>query len=99
MIRKLLLGLLFTATLAGATNAAPVLRAEVTVSAPVVTIADMFDDAGALGEQALFRAPEPGTSGIVSVEAVRQAAALVGLTQFSSDGVLRVRVARAAAVI
>ncbi len=99
MIRKLFSALILAALPITVAEAAPVLRAEVTVRAPVVTVADMFDDAGSLAEQPLFRAPEPGTSGIVSVEAVRQAAALIGLTQFSSDGVLRVRVARAAALI
>ena len=43
--------------------AAPVLRADITVSAPVVTVGDMFEDAGVLAEQPLFRSPLPGTTG------------------------------------
>ena len=82
--------------LATAAQAAPVLRSEVTVNHPIVTVGDMFDDAGLLAEKAMFRAPSPGTSGTVSLEAVRAAAAAVGLSDYDAEGVLRVRVARAA---
>lgn len=94
--------LTFLAALIAATSAAqaePMLRSEVTVSAPIVTVGDMFDDAGALAERALFRAPAPGTTGTVSLDAVRQAATIVGLTDYVSEGVLRVRVARAATLV
>ncbi|MHB1111414.1 MAG: flagellar basal body P-ring formation chaperone FlgA, partial [Devosia sp.] len=63
------------------------------------TVGDMFEDAGALAEKALFRAPLPGTTGMVSLDAVRQAAALVGLTEFENEGVARVRVARASSIV
>src|SRR5688572_15464961 len=82
--------------LATAAHAAPVLRSEVTVNHPIVTVGDMFDDAGLLAEKAMFRAPSPGTTGTVSLEAVRAAAAAVGLSDYNAEGVLRVRVARAA---
>jgi flagella basal body P-ring formation protein FlgA len=85
--------------LAGSAFAAPSLRADVTVTSEIVTVGDMFDDAGAFAELALFRAPQPGTTGIVSLEAVRRAGALVGLTEFENVGVARVRVARAATVV
>ena len=45
--------------------AAPVLRAEVSVTAPIVTVGDMFADAGAMADTPLFRAPKPGTTGMV----------------------------------
>lgn len=76
--------------------AVPVLRAEVTVADPIVTVGDMFDDAGDLAATPLFRAPAPGTTGIVSLDAVRQAASLAGLTDYDADTVARVRVARSA---
>lgn len=79
--------------------AAPVLKSEVSVNHPIVTIGDMFDDAGLLAETALFRAPAPGTIGMVSLEAVRAAAARVGLDDYLSEGVLSVKVERRAAVI
>jgi flagella basal body P-ring formation protein FlgA len=84
---------------ATAAFAAPVLRSEVTVAAPVVTVGDMFEDAGSLAEKAMFLAPAPGTTGTVTLDAVRQAASIVGLTDYVTDGVLRVRVARAATVV
>lgn len=88
--------LAFAATSA---QAAPVLRSEVTVVHEIVTVGDMFEDAGELADKALFRAPAPGTAGTVSLEAVRQAVGLVGLTDYVSDGVVQVHVARAATVI
>jgi flagella basal body P-ring formation protein FlgA len=85
--------------IASAAGATPILRSEVTVISPIVTVGDMFDDAGAFAEQALFRAPAPGTIGTVSLEAVRLAARLVGLSDYDSEGVLRVRVTRAGKVV
>lgn len=96
---KLVLALVF-ATLGVATaEAAPTLRADVTVISEIVTVGDMFDNAGPLAERALFRAPLPGTTGVVSLDAVREAARLVGLTEFDNEGVARVRVARASAIV
>lgn len=89
----------FLAALAGSALAAPVLKSEVTVSGAIVTVGDMFDDAGDLATQPMFRAPAPGTTGTVTLEAVKQAADLVGLGEYQADGVLRVRVARAATVV
>jgi flagella basal body P-ring formation protein FlgA len=76
-----------------------VLKAEVSVNHPVITVGDMFEDAGLLAERALFRAPEPGTTGIVSLEAVRAAAAKAGLSDYAQDGLLSVRVERRATVV
>jgi flagella basal body P-ring formation protein FlgA len=95
----MLLSLFLSLALIGVAAAAPVLKSEVMVPAPVVTVGDMFTNAGSLAEQPLFRAPAPGTSGVVSVEAVRQAAALVGLDEFASGDVLRVRVSRDATIV
>ncbi len=98
-MRQFILPALFT-VLAGSTAfAAPVLRAEVSVNHPVVTVGDMFEDAGLLAERALFRAPAPGTTGIVSLEAIRAAALKAGLTDYTQDGLLNVRVERRATVV
>jgi flagella basal body P-ring formation protein FlgA len=99
MNNKLVLALAFALTTLGVAQAAPVLRADITVISEIVTVGDMFDDAGALAEKALFRAPLPGTTGMVSLDAVREAARLVGLIEFDNEGVARVRVARAAAIV
>lgn len=92
----ILAALILSAT---AAQAAPTLRSEVVVTHQVVTVGDMFEDAGDLAEKALFLAPAPGKTGTVTLEAVQQAAALVGLTDYASDGVLRVRVSRASALV
>lgn len=88
--------LLLTGTPASAT---PVLRGDITVNKAVVTIGDMFDDAGALAEAGIFMAPKPGTTGIVPLAEVKRAAALVGLTDFENVGFTRVRVARASTTV
>ncbi len=80
-------------------QAAPILKADVTVVSEIVTVGDMFEDAGALAEKALFRAPLPGTTGMVSLGAVKDAAALVGLDDFVNQGVARVRVSRASTIV
>ena len=98
-MNKLILPALFAMLSATTAFAAPVLKAEVSVNHPVVTVGDMFDDAGLLAETALFRAPAPGTAGMVSLEAVRAAATRAGLDDYLSDGVLAVKVERRAAVI
>ncbi|MBJ3783924.1 flagellar basal body P-ring formation chaperone FlgA [Devosia sediminis] len=86
-------------TIAMPAFAAPVLKAEITISGPVVTVGDMFDDAGMLAEQPLFRAPMPGTTGNVDLTAIRSAAARVGLTRFEANGLVQVQVSRAASVV
>jgi flagella basal body P-ring formation protein FlgA len=84
---------------ATAASAAPALRGEVTVTNAIVTVGDMFTDAGDLAGTPMFRSPAPGTTGTVTLDAVRQAAGLAGLTDYTADGILRVRVVRAATVI
>lgn len=85
--------------LTSAAFAAPVLRAEVVVSAPLVTVGDMFEDAGAIAETALFRAPSPGTSGMVALDAVTAALARIGVADFEAGALTGVRVTRAASVV
>lgn len=85
--------------LSGAAWAAPVLKSDIVVTAPIVTIGDMFDAAGPVAEQPLFRAPNPGTSGMVSVTDIVAALARIGIEEFETGGLDGVRVSRAAAVI
>lgn len=83
----------------GCAFAAPVLKSDIVVRAPVVTVGDMFEDAGLLAEQPLFRSPLPGTTGNVDLSAVRTAAARIGLTHFEVNGLSRVSVSRAASLV
>lgn len=79
--------------------AAPVLKADIVVSAPIVTVGDMFDAAGAAAELALFRAPDLGTSGTVNITAISAALERVGIADFDSSGLDAIRVTRAATII
>jgi flagella basal body P-ring formation protein FlgA len=101
MKNLLVSSLALTAALAlsPATLAAPALRANVTVKAAVVTVGDMFADAGLLAEKGLFRAPAPGTAGNVSLADIRAAAARAGLTDFDTEGLASVQVARAGVAV
>jgi len=83
----------------GTALAAPALKAEIIVASAVVTVGDMFEGAGAKAEEALFRAPAPGSAGTVSLEDIRAAAAKIGLTEFSAEGISAVRVARTGTVV
>ncbi|WP_374620250.1 flagellar basal body P-ring formation chaperone FlgA [Devosia sp.] len=95
----LTLPLVATLLLTSIATAAPMLRAEVSVVGEVVTVGDMFDGAGLLAERALFRAPAPGTSGLVGLDAIRRAAARAGLAEYSEEGVMAVRVERQVSVV
>ena len=79
--------------------AAPVLKPQVDIAAAVVTVGDMFTDAGTLAEQSLFLAPAPGTTGLVSIADVRLAAAKAGIVDFDDQGATAVRVSRLATIV
>jgi len=90
---------LLTSALIGALSitagfAAPTLKANVTVHSKVVTVGDMFDDAGMLAEEGLFRAPAPGTVGAVTLPSIKLAAQRVGIDSFDAQGITHVRVER-----
>lgn len=74
--------------------AMPALKANVVVNTSIVTVADLFDNAGELAETAIFRAPAPGTAGEVSIEMVRLAADRIGLRDFETYGLSTINVAR-----
>lgn len=99
MILRPTLAALSALLLANTAWAAPVLRAEAVVASPLVTVGDMFDDAGALADTALFRAPAPGTSGMVDLGAVTAALARVGITDFDAQGLAATRVTREASIV
>ena len=73
----------------------PLLKPEVEISSELVTLGDLFDNAGILAEKAVFRAPDIGTWGNVSAGEVARAARLAGLEQFDLAGLTEVRVVRA----
>lgn len=99
MIKQFSVALLLVALTAGGTSAAPVLKPDVQVVGPLVTVGDMFDDAGALAGTALFRAPAPGTSGVVNLDTIRDAAGRIGLVNYDAGGLSATTVSRAASLV
>jgi flagella basal body P-ring formation protein FlgA len=99
MTKRPLLATLATLLLTSAAFATPVLKADIMVSAAVVTVGDMFDNAGLAAEDPLFRAPLPGTTGVVPLADVTAAAARIGIEAFDANGLQAIRVSRAAAVV
>lgn len=81
--------------LATTAQAEPMLRGDVTVDAAIVTVGDLFDGAGLLAETAVFRAPAPGTSGVLSLQDITAAVQAAGIETFQPSGFERIRVARA----
>jgi flagella basal body P-ring formation protein FlgA len=98
MLRTALSIFAFT-LLATAAGAAPLLKSDIVVNAAVVTLGDMFDDAGLMAEQPLFRAPEPGTTGQVSLAEIDAALGRAGIALFDANGLESVRVSRAATIV
>lgn len=95
ILRSALVFLLLTST----ALAAPVLKRDITVTGAVVTVGDMFEDAGIAAESPLFRAPRPGTSGVVQLSDIRAATARIGIEAIDPNGLDAVRVSRAAAIV
>ena len=90
----------FATLLLGATAlAAPVLKGDIVVTAGIVTVGDMFDQPGAIAQDALFLAPKPGTTGNVSLPDIQAAAARIGIDSFEARGLDTIRVSRAATVV
>jgi flagella basal body P-ring formation protein FlgA len=77
----------------------PRLRAAVTVSSDIVTVGDLFADAGKYAGIAVFRSPDPGRTGTVSAEAIANAVETAGLTAFDRAGVDIVAVTRTGRVV
>ncbi|MCF4098815.1 flagellar basal body P-ring formation chaperone FlgA [Maritalea mediterranea] len=86
---------LATSLLAQNAWATPVLKPSIIVDTKIVTVGDMFDNAGIHAETALFRSPAPGTVGAVPLASVQLAAQRAGLENYDTAGLSQVRVERA----
>lgn len=73
----------------------PTLRSHVTVEGGLVTLGDLFDNAGAAAGTAVFRAPDPGETGTVSARRIAEAARRHGLDWSEPAAVASVSVTRA----
>ncbi len=108
MLRPLLLaglfiaGLLFAATAARAgdeTIAPPLLRANVSVSSDVVRIGDVVDNAGSLSQVPIYRAPDLGTTGSLSVAQVVNVLRAQGVIGVETKEIKQVMVTRLARTV
>lgn len=72
----------------------PVLRGEIVVNSAIVRIGDLVEHAGAKADVAVFRAPDPGTSGAVSVSAILDALSTHDVIAVDTRGLGEVTVTR-----
>ena len=98
-MKRFTFAILMSALLCGTAAADPVLKADVVITGPIVTVGDMFGNADLLAEQPMFRAPRPGTTGKVPLADIQAAANRLGISSFDSDGLVAVNVSRAASVV
>ncbi len=97
MIRTALAALLLTAAPALAEETRTAILAERLVAdGPVITLGDVFEDAGEASDVVLARAPAPGQRLSLDPGFVREAAAREGLAWANAGNVLRITVERAA---
>ena len=72
----------------------PSLRASIVVESGLVTLGDLFENAGRAAKTPVFRAPDPGETGHVSVARVAEAASRHGLEWRNENAIARVAVRR-----
>lgn len=88
-----------TAALAAPRPATPTLRRSVTVTSDVVRIGDLVDNAGDLGNVAIFRSPDVGTTGAVPARKVIEAARAHELFGIDPGDVVAISVTRSGRII
>ncbi|SON56217.1 flagellar basal body P-ring biosynthesis protein FlgA [Hartmannibacter diazotrophicus] len=88
------LGGALAAFIAHPADASARLKETVLVSGRVVTLGDLFDDAGDLAAKPVFRAPDPGVAGALSARDALAAAAAAGLADTDADGLTTITVER-----
>ncbi len=91
-------GLLLAAAVLLADNARAsdlVLRGDIVVYAPVATVGDFYDNAGAHADRALFRSPDIGHRGTVPVSALEDRLSALGIQEADNRGLAAVDVTRA----
>jgi flagellar basal body P-ring formation protein FlgA len=77
----------------------PTLKREVTVTGEIVRIGDLVENAGAVAEVAIFRAPDLGQTGSVPVASVRDAVRPHHIISLDTRGLTAVQVTRASRAI
>jgi flagella basal body P-ring formation protein FlgA len=77
----------------------PVLRADAVITGDIVRIGDLVDHAGIIANVAIFRAPDLGSTGTVSADAVVEAVRAHALVGLDTNGLSEVVVTRASRTI
>jgi flagella basal body P-ring formation protein FlgA len=77
----------------------PVLKSEATVTGSVVRVGDLVENAGIIANVPIFRAPDLGTTGVVSADAVVEAVRAHALIGLDTGGLSEVVVTRASRAI
>lgn len=91
--------LAFNSAFAQSTQDRPVLRAEAIVTGDIVRIGDLVENAGIIANIAIFRAPDLGTTGTVTADAVVDAVRAHALVGLDTAGLSEVTVVRASRTI
>jgi len=73
---------------------AAVLRSHVSVTGDIVTLGDLFDDAGTAGDIVIATAPRPGAPTAISVSRISQVARQNGIAWRNTQGLTRIVVSR-----
>ena len=76
-----------------------ILKRSVTVESRLVTLGDLFSNAGSFANKAVFRSPSLGQSGTIQAERVVQAALEAGLRNIATNDVQTVKVARLSEIV
>jgi flagella basal body P-ring formation protein FlgA len=95
--KNLFLGLMLTGTLIGTAQAERLeLKNNIIVSSDVVTLGDLFENAGAAAGIAVFRAPDLGMSGTIQASRVEEATYRHNLEWYAGSFASEINVTRAA---
>ena len=87
------------AQVASSASSMPTLKRTATVSGDIVRIGDLIENAGAVAEAAIFRSPDLGTTGSVSVQQVLDAVQPYHIYLVNTAGLTAVEVTRAGRTI
>jgi len=77
-----------------AQNAPLVLREQINVYSDIVTLGNLFDNAGDAAGSPVFRSPRLGTSGVVAARRVAASAQQHGLVWSNPGGITEIKVSR-----
>lgn len=92
--RTLIAALAFIVSDVAAAQDLPTLKNEAVVTGEIVRISDLITHAGAVGDIAIFRSPDPGHTGSVPTSRVLDAVRRYGLTEVDARGMATVSVSR-----